>query len=276
MAKFNVNSFRESKSNGHKISMLTAYDYTTAKLVDQAGIDSILVGDSLGMVMLGYKDTLSVTLDDMIHHTKSVVRGTESAFVVFDMPFMTYHTSVDEAIKNAGRAIQETGANAVKLEGGFNIKDKIKGIIDAQIPVLGHIGLTPQSINMFGGFKVQGKDESVAKKIIEEAKLLEELGCFAIVVEAVPEKLGKLISESINIPTIGIGAGRYTDGQVLVIQDMLGMYPDFTPKFVKKYAEVGEMITKAVKSYHQEIQEGKFPEEKHGFKIKDDVLNKLY
>jgi 3-methyl-2-oxobutanoate hydroxymethyltransferase len=276
MAKFNVTSFVDSKEKGHKISMLTAYDYTTAKLIDQAGVDSILVGDSLGMVMLGYENTLSVTLDDMIHHTKAVVRGTENAFVVLDMPFMTYHTTVEDAIRNAGRAIQESGAQAVKLEGGFHVKDKIKGIIDAQIPVLGHLGLTPQSVNAFGGFKVQGKDEGVAKKIIEEAKLLEELGVFAIVLEAIPEKLAKIISESLTIPTIGIGAGRYTDGQVLVIQDMLGMYPDFTPKFVKKYAELGIQIKEAVIKYNEEINTGVFPEEKHGFKIDDDVLEKLY
>lgn len=276
MGKFTVKSFIESKKKGHKISMLTAYDYTTAKLIDQAGIDSILVGDSLGMVMLGYDNTLSVTMEDMIHHTKSVVRGAENAFVVFDMPFMSYHVTVEDAIRNAGRAIQETGAHAVKLEGGFHVKDKIKGIIDAQIPVLGHLGLTPQSVNAFGGFKVQGKDVEVARKIIEEAKMLEELGVFAIVLEAIPEKLAKLISESLKIPTIGIGAGRYTDGQVLVIQDMLGMYSDFTPKFVKKYAEIGNEIKNAVVNYDKEINEGNFPEEKHCFQIDDEVLEKLY
>lgn len=276
MSKFTVNSFIKSKKEGHKISMLTAYDYTTAKLIDQAGIDTILVGDSLGMVMLGYEDTLAVTLDDMIHHTKAVVRGVENAFVVIDMPFMTYHTTVEDAIRNAGRAIQETGASAIKLEGGYNVIDKIEGIIKAQIPVLGHLGLTPQSVNMFGGFKVQGKDESVARKILEEAKMLEAAGCFAIVIEAVPESLAKLISESISIPTIGIGAGKYTDGQVLVIQDMLGMYPDFTPKFVKKYAEVGEAIKEATQRYHQELQTGEFPEKKHGFKMDEEVLEKLY
>jgi 3-methyl-2-oxobutanoate hydroxymethyltransferase len=276
MAKFTVNAFKESKATGHKISMLTAYDYTTAKLVDQAGVDSILVGDSLGMVMLGYKDTLKVTLDDMIHHTKAVMRGVESAFVVIDMPFMTYHTTVEDAVRNAGRAIQESGAHAVKVEGGFHVKDKIEGILKAQIPVLGHLGLTPQSVNVFGGFKVQGKDASVAQKIIQEARMLEEIGCFGIVLEAIPEKLAKVISETISIPTIGIGAGRYTDGQVLVIHDMLGMYPDFTPKFVKKYAQIGEIITQATQSFHEEIQDGTFPEAKHGFKMDDEVLEKLY
>lgn len=275
MGKFTLTSFGESKKEGRKISMLTAYDYTTAKLIDQAEIDTILVGDSLGMVMLGYENTLSVTMDDMIHHTKAVIRGTKNAFVILDMPFMTYHTTVEEAIKNAGRAIQESGAQAVKLEGGFDVADKIEGIIKAQIPVLGHLGLTPQSINILGGFKVQGKDEKVAKKIVEEAKLLEKLGVFAIVLEAIPEQLGKIITESISIPTIGIGAGKYTDGQVLVIQDMLGMNPDFTPKFVKKYADVGEKIKLAVKDFMEDVQLGKFPEEKHGFKIKEDVLKKL-
>ncbi|MCD5414989.1 MAG: 3-methyl-2-oxobutanoate hydroxymethyltransferase [Clostridiales bacterium] len=276
MNKFTTTSFIKSKKEGKKISMLTAYDYSTAKLLDEAGLDSILVGDSLGMVILGYEKTLQVTVDDMIHHTKAVTRGVKRACVIADMPFLSYHISVEETIRNAGRMIQEANAHAVKLEGGREVVDKIEALIKAQIPVMGHLGLTPQSVNMMGGFKVQGKDESQAKIILEDAKLLQEAGVFSIVLECVPAKLAKLISESIDIPTIGIGAGKDCDGQVLVIQDMLGMYSDFTPKFVKKYCEVGLVIKEAVSKYKEEIQEGLFPEEVHTFKIKEEVLEKLY
>lgn len=274
--KFTVSSFVEAKKKNEKISMLTAYDYSTAKLLDQAGVDTLLVGDSLGMVMLGYENTLQVTMEDMLHHTKAVSRGVKRAMIIADMPFLSYHISVEEAIRNAGRFIQEAGAQAVKLEGGKNVIDQIKGIIAAQIPVLGHLGLTPQSVNMFGGFKVQGKDVEAAERIIEEALMLQEAGVFSIVLECVPEKLAKIISEKLYIPTIGIGAGKYCDGQVLVIQDMLGMYSDFVPKFVKQYASVGERIIEAVKSYDEEVKTSTFPEEKHTFKISDDVLEKLY
>ncbi len=274
--KFTTNSFIESKNNNRKISMLTAYDYSTAKLLDEAGVDTILVGDSLGMVMLGYENTLQVTLDDMIHHTKAVKRGVKNAYVIGDMPFMTYHTTVEDAIRNAGRFIQEARADAVKLEGGKLVADKIRAIIDAQIPVVGHIGLTPQSVNMMGGFKVQGKDEKKAKELIEDALLLEELGCVAIVLECVPAKLAKIISEKLTIPTIGIGAGNGCDGQVLVIQDMLGMYSDFTPKFVKKYADLSKHIKAAVDGYCKEVRSGEFPEEKHTFNIDEEILEKLY
>ncbi|MGV8145972.1 MAG: 3-methyl-2-oxobutanoate hydroxymethyltransferase [Alkaliphilus sp.] len=276
MSKFTTTSFIKSKTEGKKISMLTAYDYSTAKLLDEAGVDSILVGDSLGMVILGYENTLQVTVDEMIHHTKAVTRGVKRACVIADMPFLSYHISVEETIKNAGRMIQEANAHAVKLEGGREVVDKIEALIKAQIPVMGHLGLTPQSVNMMGGFKVQGKDEQQAKEILKDAKLLQEAGVFAIVLECVPAKLAKLISDSIDIPTIGIGAGKDCDGQVLVIQDMLGMYSDFTPKFVKKYCEVGSVIKDAVKEYKEEIQEGLFPEEIHTFKIKEEVLEKLY
>lgn len=274
--KFTVSSFVESKKENRKISMLTAYDYSTAKLLDNAGVDTLLVGDSLGMVMLGYENTLQVTMDDMLHHTKAVTRGAKKAMVIGDMPFMSYHISVEEAIRNAGRFIQEAGAHAVKLEGGKNVINQIKGIINAQIPVLGHLGLTPQSVNMFGGFKVQGKDSEAAKALIEDALMLQEAGVFGIVLECVPEKLGKIISEKLEIPTIGIGAGKYCDGQVLVIQDMLGMYSDFVPKFVKKYADLGELMIEAVKRYDEEVKTSKFPEAKHTFKISDEVLEKLY
>ncbi len=274
--KFTVSSFIGFKDEGKKISMLTAYDYSTAKLLDEAGVDTILVGDSLGMVMLGYEDTLSVTMEDMLHHTRAVSRGVKNAFVIGDMPFMSYHITVEEAVRNAGRFIKESGADAVKLEGGEDVVDKIRAIVKAQIPVVGHLGLTPQSVNMFGGFKVQGKSEAQAKKLIDEAFLLQEAGCCAIVLECVPEKLAKIVSEKLSIPTIGIGAGKYCDGQVLVIQDMLGMYSDFVPKFVKKFADVGTSMKEAVAEYKKEVQDMTFPEEKHTFKIKDEVLEKLY
>lgn len=276
MNKFTTASFIKSKKDGHKISMLTAYDYSMAKLLDEAGVDSILVGDSLGMVVLGYENTLQVTVEDMIHHIKAVARGTKRALVIGDMPFLSYHISVEDTIRNAGRIIQEGNAHAVKLEGGREVIDKVEALVKAQIPVVGHIGLTPQSVNMFGGFKVQGKDEAQAKKLLEDAKLLEKAGAFAIVLECVPEKLAKMITESIGIPTIGIGAGKYCDGQVLVIQDMLGMFSNFTPKFVKKYSEVGNHIQEAVKTYIEEIQKEVFPGEEHTFSISEEVLKKLY
>lgn len=274
--KFTTNSFIDYKKKGEKISMLTAYDYSTAKLLDEAGVDTVLVGDSLGMVMLGYENTLQVTINDMLHHCRAVKRGVKKAFVIGDMPFMTYHTTVENAIINAGRFIQEAGVDAVKLEGGKIVKDKIEGIIRAQIPVVGHLGLTPQSVNMMGGFKVQGKDEAKAKELIEDALMLQEIGCIAIVLECVPEKLARIISEKLTIPTIGIGAGNGCDGQVLVIQDMLGMYSDFVPKFVKRFGDIGPSIKDAVKGYIEEVKSGAFPEEKHTFKIDDEVLEKLY
>lgn len=269
-------TFQQAKNEGRKLSMLTAYDYSMAKLVDSCDIDGILVGDSLGMVCLGYKDTLAVTMEDMIHHTKAVVRGAENALVVADMPFMSYHTSVYDAVKNAGRLIQEGGAQAIKLEGGAYVIEQVKAIVKAQIPVMGHIGLTPQSINMFGGFKVQGKNEEAAKRIIEEAKMLEEAGVFALVLECVPAKLAKIISDSLSIPTIGIGAGPDCDGQILVYQDMLNMFSGFKPKFVKTYVNIGDSIREAFGQYKAEVENGSFPEEKHCFTIDEETLNKLY
>lgn len=274
--KFTVSSFLKAKKNNEVISMLTAYDYSTAKILDEAGVDSILVGDSLGMVVLGYENTLQVTMEDMIHHCKAVARGAKNAMIIGDMPFLSYHISVEESVRNAGRLIQEGNAQAVKLEGGRDVIDKIKAIVKAQIPVIGHLGLTPQSVNVFGGFKVQGKSEEQARKIIEDALLLQEAGVFAIVLECVPEKLSKLVTEKLDIPTIGIGAGRYCDGQVLVTQDMLGMYKNFTPKFVKQYTNLGQSIDEAVKKYIEEIQERKFPSDEHMFSISDDVLDKVY
>ncbi|MDU4325074.1 3-methyl-2-oxobutanoate hydroxymethyltransferase [Clostridium disporicum] len=269
-------TFKQAKEKNEKLTMLTAYDYSTAKIIDEAGINGILVGDSLGMVCLGYEDTLSVTMEDMIHHTKAVSRGVKNTLVVADMPFMSYQTSVYDAVVNAGRLIKEGRAHVVKLEGGLEVCDKIEAIVKASIPVMAHIGLTPQSVNAFGGFKVQGKDEEAAKRLIEEAIAVEKAGAFAVVLECVPAKLAKIISEKLTIPTIGIGAGSDCDGQILVYQDMLGMYSDFTPKFVKKYENLGEKMNMAFKKYIEEVKDGVFPAEEHSFKINDEVIEKLY
>lgn len=274
--KNTVATFREAKQKGEHLSMLTAYDYSTAKLMDEAGVNSILVGDSLGNVILGYENTISVTMEDMIHHGAAVARGAKNALVVVDMPFMSYQTSVYDAVVNAGRLMKEAHAGAVKLEGGEEVVAQVEAIVKAGIPVVGHLGLTPQSIHAFGGFKVQGKTEAAARKLLADAKKLEEAGAFAIVLECVPGKLAKLVTESISIPTIGIGAGKECDGQVLVYQDMLGLFSDFTPKFVKRYAEVGEVMKEAFQAYIREVADGSFPEEKHGYKMDDDVIEKLY
>jgi len=274
--KFTVDAFLKAKTNSRKISMLTAYDYSTAKILDQAGIDALLVGDSLGMVMLGYTDTLQVTVNDIIHHAKAVSRGVERALIVADMPFLSYHISGEESVRNAGRLIQEGGAQAVKLEGGREIKDKIAAIVNAQIPVMGHLGLTPQSVNTLGGFKVQGRDEIKAKRIIEDAKILEEVGVFAIVLECIPEELAKIISTSVTVPTIGIGAGKHCDGQILVTHDLLGMFDKFKPKFVKQFANIGENIRKAINNYIDEVNKGDFPGLEHTFGMDEEVLKKLY
>ena len=274
--KNTVLTFKESKENKEKITMLTAYDYSTAKLIDESGINAILVGDSLGMVVLGYEDTLSVTMEDMIHHTAAVARGAKNALVVSDMPFMSYQTSVYDAVYNAGRLMKEGRANVVKLEGGIEIADKIKAIVNASIPVMAHLGLTPQSVNAFGGYKVQGKDDKAAQNLLDAARAVEAAGAFAVVLECVPAKLAEVISKSISIPTIGIGAGAGCDGQVLVYQDMLGMFSDFTPKFVKKYGNIGESMKEAFKGYINEVKSGAFPKEEHSFKIDDEVINKLY
>ena len=273
--KFTTNSFRAAKAKNEKITMLTAYDYTTAKLEDESGIDAILVGDSLGMVVLGYPNTLAVTVEDMIHHGSAVCRGAQNTFVVVDMPFMSYQTSVYDAVKNAGRIMKETGADAIKLEGGVNFKEHIRAIVNASIPVMGHIGMTPQSVNSFGGFKVQGKSLADAKQIIEDAKALEEAGAFAVTLECVPWKLAEYITDTISIPTIGIGAGAGCDGQVLVYQDMLGMYPDFTPKFAKSYGNMGETMKNGFKKYIEEVKNGVFPSAEHTFKIDDEVINQI-
>lgn len=274
--KNTVTTFQQMKEKGEKISMLTAYDYSTAKLVDEAGVNSILVGDSLGNVMLGYEDTIAVTVEDMIHHGKAVAKGAKNTLVVVDMPFLSYQTSVYDAVVNAGRIMKETHCGAVKLEGGAVVCPQIKAIVDASIPVCAHLGLTPQSINAFGGFKVQGKTVEAAQKLIDDAKAVEEAGAFAVVLECVPAKLAKLVSESVSIPTIGIGAGNGCDGQVLVYADMLAMFSDFCPKFVRKFANVGEIMSQAFKDYDAAVKDGSFPSEEHTYKIDEEVIEKLY
>ena len=265
-----------AKAKGEKLSMLTAYDYSTAKLEDESGINGILVGDSLGNVVLGYEDTVSVTMEDMIHHGAAVARGAKNALVVVDMPFMSYEVTVEEAVRNAGRLMKEGRAGAVKLEGGVRVAEQIRAIVKAGIPVMGHIGLTPQSINVFGGFKVQSKSEEAARALLADAKAVEEAGAFAVVIEAVPAALAQMITDAVSIPTIGIGAGAGCDGQILVYQDMLGMFSDFTPKFVKRYANVGEVMREAFANYAAEVASGAFPTVEYTYKIKDDVLEKLY
>lgn len=274
--KNTISTFQDLKNNRKKITMLTAYDYSMAKLIDSAGINGILVGDSLGMVCLGYKNTLSVTMEDMLHHTKAVANGIQDALLVADMPFMSYQTSVYDAVTNAGRLIKEAHAEAVKLEGGAQVCEQIKAIVNAQIPVMGHLGLTPQSVNVFGGYKVQGKEEAAAKALIEDAKKLEDAGVFAITLECVPEALATIITEKVSVPTIGIGAGAGCDGQILVYQDMLNMFSDFKPKFVKHFANVGDMIKQGVTDYIREVSEGTFPAKEHTFKMNTDIIKKLY
>ncbi|MBF7082801.1 3-methyl-2-oxobutanoate hydroxymethyltransferase [Desulfallas sp. Bu1-1] len=269
-------TFRKYHAEGKKITMLTAYDYPMAKLVDAAGIDAILVGDSLGNVVLGYGSTIPVTMDDMVHHVKAVARGVQRAMVVADMPFLSYHVSREESLRNAGRLLQETGAQAVKMEGGREIAETVRAITGAGIPVMGHLGLTPQSIYQMGGYKVQGKDEEAARKLLEDARALEKAGAFSVVLECVPTPLAKLITESIGIPTIGIGAGPYCSGQVLVTQDMLGFYGQFSPKFVKRYANLHETIMQGLQSYRKEVESGAFPGPEHGFGMDEEVLKKLY
>ena len=268
--KTTVATFAKMKSEGSKITMITCYDYTMAKLVNASEINSVLVGDSLGNVMLGYPDTLSVTMEDMITYSSAVARGCPDKLVICDMPFMSYQVSVEQALTNAGRIMKEARVQAVKLEGGRRVVPQIKAIVEAGIPVCGHIGLTPQSVNAFGGHKVQGKTEQAAKDLIEDALALEEAGVFAIVLECIPEKLAKIITSKVNVPTIGIGAGADCDGQVLVYQDMLGMNKDFCPKFVKHYASLSDTISNAFNQYDAEVKSGTFPSQEHTFKI-DDV-----
>lgn len=269
-------TFRKMKQDKQKISMLTAYDYPTGKILDAAGVDGILVGDSLGMVVLGYEDTTQVTMDDMVHHIKAVSRGVERALVVGDMPFLSYHMGKQQSVYNAGRIIQEGRAQAVKLEGGREILEDVEAIIKAGIAVMGHLGLTPQSIHNLGGYFVQGKTAEQAQKLIEDARVLEDAGVFALVLECVPAELAGMVSSMLSIPTIGIGAGAGCDGQILVTHDMLGLYQRKSPKFVKVYSRMGEMMEQAVSEYTREVRQGLFPGEEHSFHMDAESVKKLY
>ncbi len=267
---------RKAKREKRPIAMITAYDYPSARLVDEAGVDVILVGDSLGMVVLGYDSTVPVTMDEMVHHTKAVTRGAKRAFVVADMPFLSYHGTVEEALKNAGRLMQEGLAKAVKIEGGHEVVPVVKRCTQAGIPVMGHIGLTPQAVHQLGGYKVQGKDVESAKRLLAEAKALEEAGAFAVVLECVPQEVATLISDSIGIPTIGIGAGAGCDGQVLVYHDLLGYASTLKPKFVKQYAQIGALIQEAVAAYVDEVKARRFPLREHVFAVSEETIQQLY
>jgi len=263
--KITISAILKMKREGEKISMLTAYDYSTAAIMDEAGVDMILIGDSLGMVVLGYDSTLPVTMEDMLHHTKPVSRAAKRAMVIADMPFMSYQVSVQEAVHNAGRFMKEAGAHGVKLEGGQEVAEAVRKITSSGIPLMGHLGLTPQSVHQLGGYKVQGKDDKTARKLMEDARALEEAGAFSLVLECVPAQLAGEISRALTIPTIGIGAGVECDGQVLVVNDMLGIFEKFTPKFVKKYAELNKDIQAAIGQYIDDVKSGTFPGKEHSF-----------
>ena len=273
--KISINTIKEMKQKGEKFAMLTAYDYTTAKIVDATGVPLILVGDSLGMVVLGYESTIAVTMDEMLHHTKAVARGVKSAIVIGDMPFMSYHISKQEALRNAARFIQEGGAKAVKLEGGVSVAEKVEKIVSCGIPVMGHIGLTPQSIHQLGGHKIQGKSSAAARSLLKDAKALEKAGAFAVVLETIPAALAALITRSISIPTIGIGAGAGCDGQVQVISDILGQFTDFVPKHAKQYAKLADIMPKAITDYQTEVKNGSFPTEAQSFPMDESILEEL-
>jgi len=263
--KVTVQTLLRMKEKGDKIVMLTAYDYQTAVLEDRSGIDMILVGDSLGMTVLGYENTIPVTLEEIIHHLKGVARARPRAFLVGDLPFMSYQASGRDAVRNAGRLIKEGGAEAVKLEGGRRMEPVLRAIIDADIPVMGHIGLTPQSVHHFGGYRVQGRDEESAAKLVDEGKFLEDAGCFAMVIEGVPWAVAQRITEAVQIPTVGIGAGSHCDGQVLVVNDLLGMDDEFEPRFVKRYANVGQQMMDAFDAYIDDVKNGRFPDTEHSY-----------
>ena len=273
--KRTVTTLQQQKLEGRKISMLTCYDYTTACLMEAAGVDTVLIGDSLGMTMLGYDDTLPVTMEDMIHHTRAVSRALHNTFLIADMPFLSYQTSTYDAVMNAGRLMKEGHAQAVKLEGGAKVCEQIEAITKADIPVVAHLGLTPQSVNAFGGFKVQGKNKAQAKQILEDALAVERAGAFMVVLECIPEKLATLITQQLSIPTIGIGAGNGCDGQVLVYQDMLGMFEGIKPKFVKQFAQIGKEMKEAFSAYDKAVKAGSYPSKEHSFAIDDDVINSI-
>jgi 3-methyl-2-oxobutanoate hydroxymethyltransferase len=266
MGTITVNDFLRKKSEQSKITMITAYDFPFAMIADEAGLDAILVGDSLGMVVQGLDNTLPVTMDEMIYHTKMVSRAVKNAMVIGDMPFMSYQTCVEDAVRNAGRFLKEAGASAIKLEGGAEVKEHIRAMTRADIPVMAHIGLTPQAIHRMGGYKVQGKTEDSAKKLMEEARIVEDAGAFSLILEAIPMNLAKRITKGLSIPTIGIGAGPHCDGQVLVLHDVIGLFERFVPKFVKRYANLKEDALKAMQAYKEEVEKGRFPGEEHSFR----------
>jgi len=270
-----ISKIQDMKRAGEKITMLTAYDYSTAKILDEAGVPLILVGDTLGMVMLGYETTVPVTMDEMLHHAKAVVRGTVKSLIIGDMPFMTYQVSASDAMRNAARFMQEAGCQAVKLEGGLVVADTVKRIVNCGIPVMGHIGLTPQSVHQLSGHRVQGKTADSARRLLNDAMALEQAGAFAVVLELVPSPLARIITARLKIPTIGIGAGPYCDGQVQVIHDMLGLFTDFVPKHAKQYAKLAEVIKSAVADYISETKSGTFPSSEHGSTMDDDLLKEL-
>jgi len=273
--KITVLDVKQAKEQGRKLTMLTAYDYPLGLMAAESGVDIVLVGDSLGMVVMGLNGTVEVTMADMIHHIKAVVRGCKGPLIVGDMPFMSYNTSIREAIINAGRLMKEGGCDVVKLEGGVDFAPTIESIVKAGIPVQGHIGLTPQTASALGGFKMQGKDASAAKQIIDDARALEDAGVFSMILEAVPAPLGKLVAEAVNVPVIGIGAGPDVDGQVLVFHDVVGLFDRFVPKFVKQYTNVRKIIIEALKEYNREVVEGSFPGPEHSFKMPDEALDQL-
>jgi 3-methyl-2-oxobutanoate hydroxymethyltransferase len=274
-SKLTVLDISSRKNSGKMITSLTAYDYPWALLIDRAGIDIILVGDSLGMVVLGYDDTVAVTMDEMVHHTRAVTRAVKRSLVVGDMPFGSYNSSLEKAVENATRLIKEGGADSVKLEGGKNMAPVVEAIVKAGIPVQGHIGLTPQTVSALGGYKAQGKNADAARALIEDAGALEDAGCFSIVLEAVTAQIAEMVTEAVSIPTIGIGSGVHCDGQILVTHDMVGLFDRFTPKFVKQYVKINESINKAIISYKEDVETQKFPEKKHAFAIKADELEKV-
>lgn len=273
--RVSINDIRAMKRKGQPIAMLTAYDYPTAKLVDEAGVPFILVGDSLGQVVLGYESTVRVTMEDMLHHVKAVVRGAQRALIVADMPFMSYQTDAATAVRNAGRLLQEGGAGAVKLEGGEHVAETVRRIVACGIPVMGHIGLTPQSVHQLGGYRVQGKTPKAAARLLSDAHALENAGAFSVVLESVPAELSRVISERLSIPTVGIGAGLQCDGQVQVLHDMMGMFTDFVPRHAKRYATLADTFKDAVTQYMNEVQDGRFPTEKHSFSMNESVLSEL-
>lgn len=275
MARMTVNTLKEKKTRGEKITMVTAYDYPSARIAEEAGMDMILVGDSLGTTVLGYDTTLPVTMEDMIHHTRVVTKGAPQTFTVGDLPFMSYHLSVEKGLANGGRFLQEAGAQAVKLEGGRERKDVVQALVEAGIPVMGHLGLTPQSVNQLGGYKVQAKEAESARKLLEDAKILEEAGIFALVLECVPAPLAAFITGQLSIPTIGIGAGAGCDGQVLVWHDLIGYTKGAKPRFVKQYLNLHDEILQALQTYQEEVRSGKYPGEEHSFSMKPENMPKI-